>query len=83
MFRNNLDEYATNEDVQEAVKKTGAKYLLLLDADVSDKAQTRYWFDHYYKELWQGMDAITEETPGFKVVLAEGDMRLYEIEPVG
>lgn len=83
LFRNNLDEYATNEDVQEAVKKTGAKYLLLLDADVNDKAQTRYWFDHYYKELWQGMDAITEETPGFKVVLAEGDMRLYEIEPVG
>ena len=77
-----MNEYATNGDVQEAVKKTDAKYLLLLDVDVNDKAQTRYWFDHYYEELWQGMDAITEETPGFKVVLAEGDMRLYEIESV-
>lgn len=82
LFRDSLVEYSTNKDVQDAVEKTGAKYLLLLDQNVDDESQERYWFDHYYESLWKGMDAVNDNTPGFKVVLAEGDMRLYEIEPV-
>ena len=31
---------------------------------------------------WKGITSITDTTPGFKVVLSEGDMRLYEIEPI-
>lgn len=82
LFRNELCDYATNSEVQEAVEATGAKYLLLLDQGEEDDTEGRYWFDHYYVDLWQGMDAVDDETPGFKVVLSEGDMRLYEIEPV-
>ena len=82
LFRDSLVEYSTNKEVQDAVEKTGAKYLLLLDQNVDDESQERYWFDHYYESLWTGMDAVNDSTPGFKVVLAEGDMRLYEIEPV-
>lgn len=83
LFRDSLCEYATNRDVQDAIEKTEAKYLLMLDTDVSDDTQNRYWFDHYYEGLWLGMDAVNDDTPGFRVVLSEGDMRLYEIEPVG
>lgn len=82
LFRNELNEYAYNQDVQEAIDTTEAKYLLLLDYDVDDVTQNRYWFDHYYEDLWKGMDSVNDNTPGFKVVLSEGDMRLYEIEPV-
>lgn len=79
LIRMKLDEYASNEEVREAVKRAGSKYLLLLDQNTNDIKQERYWFDHYYEKSWVGMDAVTDNTPGFKVILAEGDMRLYEI----
>ena len=82
IIRLGLNEYANNLDVKEAVERSGAKYLLVLDQG-EDKEGDRYWFGHYNSTEWVGIDAITDETPGFKVVLAEGDMRLYEIEPVG
>ena len=77
-----LNEYANNLDVKEAVERSGAKYLLVLDQG-EDKEGDRYWFGHYNSTEWVGIDAITDETPGFKVILAEDDMRLYEIESVG
>lgn len=82
LIRLKIDEYADNEKVREAVKRSGSKYLLLLDQNVYDESQERFWFDHYYEDFWVGIDAVTDDTPGFKVVLAEGDMRLYEILPV-
>ncbi len=82
LFRNCLDEYIYNNKVQDAVERVGAKYLLLLDLDVNDTTQERYWYDHYYEDRWQGIDSISDDTPGFRIVLSEGDMRLYEIEPI-
>lgn len=82
IIRLGLNEYANNLDVKEAVERSGAKYLLVLDQG-EDKEGDRYWFGHYNSTEWVGIDAITDETPGFKVILAEGDMRLYEIESVG
>ena len=79
LVRLQLDEYAINDGVQEAVTRSGAKYLLVLDQGFDDE---RYWFGHYRESEWVGIDAVTDDTPGFKVVLAEGDMRLYEILPV-
>ena len=28
---------------------------------------------------WEGIDSVTDETPGFTPILSEGDMRLYKI----
>lgn len=83
-LRLRLNEYANNEDVQEAVQQSGAQYVLLLDQGIDDPEYVaeRYWFDHYAPGLWMGLDSITDDTPGFEVVLSEGDMRLYRIIPI-
>lgn len=81
-IRNLLYQYSEDPNVQEAVNEVGAKYVLILDYDVDDDTQQRYWFEHYYENFWHGLDNIRDDTPGFKVVLKQGDMRLYEIEPI-
>ena len=35
--------------------------------------------DDIDNELWSGIRAIDDSTPGFETVLSEGDMRLYRI----
>lgn len=81
LIRTSLCNYATDKEVQQTVQSIGAKYVLLLD-------QGREWDDmptlpqSKSSDNWIGIDSIDDSTPGFKVVLAEGDMRLYEIEPL-
>lgn len=81
LIRTSLCNYATDKEVQQAVQSIGAKYVLLLD-------QGREWDDmptlpqSKSSDNWIGIDSIDDSTPGFKIVLAEDDMRLYEIEPL-
>lgn len=76
-----LAEYAANEEVQAAVEETGAQYLLRLDQGVS--YEDGKWFRQFkHPESWAGIEAVDEDTPGFSVVLSEGDMRLYRIDPL-
>lgn len=78
LIRESLDQIAVNDKVQKAVAETGAHYVLLLDQGVGiDEGR---WFRQYaHPENWKGINSINDETPGFKVVLSEGDMKLYEI----
>lgn len=80
----NLSDYATNESIRSAVRELGARYVLQLDpgkcmqdylGDKDFEAKTK---EHPY--VWGGIDAIDETTPGFKLILREGNMSLYEIE---
>ena len=78
-IRTKLANYETDADVQKAVEDTGAKYVLQLDQGVT--YENGVWLPQYSDpEPWKGIDSIRDDTPGFKVVLSEGDMRLYEIE---
>ena len=78
-IRTKLANYETDADVQKAVEDTGAKYVLQLDQGVA--YEEGVWLPQYSDpEPWKGIDDIRDDTPGFKVVLSEGDMRLYEIE---
>lgn len=80
VIREGLYRIADDEEVQRAVKELGAKYVLQLDHGVS--YEDGVWMPQYSAkraEQWAGIDNITDSTPGFKVLLAEGDMRLYEI----
>lgn len=81
LLRLKLNEYSNNKEVQEAVRQSNAQYVLLLDQGIDNPeyVNERYWFDHYAPGLWKGIDAITDQTPGFEIVLSEGDMRLYRI----
>lgn len=81
ILRNSIDRYGTNEDVQLAVEESGIEYILLLDVgnDLDDPDGPRYYYDHYYSELWSGLKRLTDNTPGIETVLSEGDMRLYRL----
>lgn len=78
-IRNGLCNYATDAQVQQAVRSTGAKYVLLLDQGVA-YSEGKWLMQYKNPEAWEGINLVKDDTPGFKVVLAEGDMRLYEIQ---
>ena len=78
LIRLHLDELDENPSVREAVDSLGATYVLQLDQGDVDRSN-RYFFS-YREDVWTGIDAINDDTPGFEVVLSEGDMRLYRIE---
>lgn len=78
-IRLGLKDYRTDETVRKAVEDTGAKYILLLDQGVS--YEKGVWLVQYKKpEQWTGLTGISDDTPGFTVVLARDDMRLYRID---
>lgn len=80
LFRYSLDELSYNPSVQEAVKSSGARYVLLLDSGEELEEYPREYFDHYWEGGWVGLDAITPDTEGFTLVMHEGDMYLYRID---
>lgn len=76
--RDHLDEYATNEAVQDALEAIDAKYVLKLDQGDQHVRNNVYLWS-YDENDWIGIDEINDDTPGFETVLSEGDMRLYKI----
>ena len=82
LIRENLVDFARDPKVRDAVRRTGARYVLQLDKNVS--YADGHWIWQFSEEMvqdWRGIDAIDEGTPGFSLVLAEGsDMRLYRID---
>lgn len=77
LIRTQLCNAAANEEVQKTLEGLDAHYVMLLDDPSSDnptKTSLRY-----EEDSWKGIETITENTPGFKLILSEGDMRLYEI----
>ena len=81
IIRNSLRTIADNGYVQEAVESIGAEYVLQLDQGEPD-VESPHLFTYENGKKWRGIDGIRDDTPGFEVVLAEGDMRLYKITAV-
>lgn len=81
IIRNSLRTIADNGYVQEAVGSIGAEYVLQLDQGEPD-VESPHLFTYENGKKWRGIDGIRDDTPGFEVVLAEGDMRLYKITAV-
>ena len=78
--RQGLDKVAFDSSIQDAVRKTGAKYLLVLDQGRKPDETPHFW--SYFPEQWKGIEDIDDSTPGFSVVLSRDDMRLYKIDAV-
>ena len=77
VLRTKLCDYAASDEVREAVEMTGARYVMLLDdKSYDDRTVVKL---RYKEEDWVGIESITQDTPGFTLVLSEGDMRLYRI----
>lgn len=77
LIRTGLADYLNNSDVRKAVEAVGAEYVLILDRpDVEGK---RGVFHTYQRDMWSGIEGVDDRTPGFSLVLSEGDMALYKI----
>ena len=73
-IRTKLNQISNDQEVQKAVKDIGAHYVILLDTDNPALLGDQ-------KEVFPGLQ-ITDNTPGFEVVLAEGPYRLYRITAI-
>lgn len=84
-IRKGLYRLAADARVKEAVRAIGAQYVLVLDQGKDDAAESddeRWRFilkDETDDEVWSGIRAIDDETPGFEIVLSQDDMRLYRM----
>lgn len=80
LIRESLASLSTSYEVRAAVSDIGATYVLQLDSgDNPEEFRINYGF--YNRNEWIGINSINEHTPGFTLVLAEDDMRLYRIDP--
>ena len=79
LIRMGLNAYATNAQVREAVKATGARYVMVLDHAGSDTSMINLRGD-YDATKFAGISSITPETPGFTLVFQQGNLCLYRID---
>ena len=79
-LRRGLAEHAGTgsraEDARAALAATGAEYLMRLGGTPTGD---RPYFSPYEYDDWEGVLDVTDDTPGFELVLAEDNMRLYRI----
>jgi hypothetical protein len=76
LLREKLFEFASNEEVQQAIVDTSADYVLVLE---NDQERMKLFYPTYDRAPWTGFESLDENTPGFELVLADGDMKLYKI----
>lgn len=92
IVRSRLKDASNDEEVRRILDDLGASYVLQLDAGEGpsesegsgspEKDGQSVWLLQTNEDNWgdfSGINQITDETPGFEVVLADGDMRLYKI----
>ena len=73
LIQNKLNHIATDSEVQAAVRRSGAKYVMTLDRHELTQAPN-------YPAKWHGLWDLTPNTKGFTLVLQEGNNRLYRID---
>lgn len=78
IIRNGFDSVSSNREVSDAVKAEGVRYLILLDNKMGDGAGGVFE-GGYVPGQWSHVLSIDENTPGFRLIMAEDDMRLFEI----
>ena len=81
LLRTCLSDIAHNDDVKEAVQLMNVGYVLKLDSGGLGAEESTLDDDQavYAESEFQGINSINDDTPGFDLVLSEGDMRLYRI----
>lgn len=79
LLRTRAYQVATDSRVAEAFHAEGVKYVMKL-ADASDFTEGRRWPALDMRPgYFAGIMSITPETPGFKLLLADGARQLYEV----
>lgn len=78
MVRTRLCDYVEDEEIHKIVEDLNIQYVLRLDSEPSENPTTIKL--RYKPEDWCGIEAIDESTPGFTLILSEGDMRLFAVD---
>lgn len=81
-IRKQLKDIHSDETVREAADTLGLRYVLILGTEeyaLSSDGILSSTYNAFCVDDWKGLLDITDDTPGFEVVLADGDMRLYKI----
>lgn len=78
LYRKQLSNYLDCQQIRDALKNDHIEYVLMLDDGESEGEPERY-FAGYNENDWSGITSINETTPGFSLVLAKDDMKLYKI----
>lgn len=76
LLQRGFDDIATNSSVRRAAEALGIKYVLMLDQ--GHEPYHGFWGD-YSNANWKGVLGIEEDTPGFELVMAQDDMKLYRV----
>lgn len=82
-LRRKINTIADDAQLQQEAEERGIVYLLQLDQGDAYKGLSEnasYMMLGYRPKSWRGINAVRDDTPGFTVVLAEGDMRLYKLD---
>lgn len=76
-IRHGLYKIGSDSEIRQAVKASGAHYVLLLD---SDNCKSRGHVFTYNPNDWDGIEEINDKTPGFTLLKKSGHSRLYRID---
>ena len=78
LIRTKLNEYTTNEDVARALDALDVSYVLLLDPNqqFTDLSDEKILLE---RNKFRGILEIDDTTPGFELVAANGNFKLYKI----
>ena len=77
VIRHELYRFEVDMETREAVKTSGARYVLLLDYD---NCKSRKHVFTYDPDDWNGIESIGDDTPGFTLLKKSGHSRLYRID---
>ena len=78
-IREDLSRYKSDELVAQAVENLDIDYVLFLKIDTDTQRQFSRNVGDGLNE-WRGLYEIDENTPGFTLILENGDMRLYKLD---
>ena len=82
LVRTRLNRIAVDSEVQNAVQRIGAKYVLILDRSgfrQINETDANDGYINYQISQWSGFE-INDETPGFHPILKERGLHLYRID---
>ena len=82
VIRTSLNSIGTDGAARNAVAQTGAQYYIKLDMNGFERInETLYESDYasFNPNDWIGVLSVDDSTPGFEIVLQEGNYRLYRI----
>lgn len=75
-LRSNLCNYVSSDSTRENVCEKDIQYVLSLE---ENEKIIQTWYPSFESSSWIGLTEIRDSTPGFELVLHEGNMSLYKI----